>query len=65
VKNSEELEGVLAYLTASPKENVKSDYLNLRSKASDCIECGICESKCPFNVKIIEQMRQVSQLFGE
>lgn len=33
-------------------------------KASACIECGVCLSKCPYHLPIIEKMKQVKQAFG-
>ncbi len=43
---------------------VMSHYHSLSANASDCIECGNCESNCPFAVKIIENMRQAKEIFG-
>ncbi len=34
-------------------------------KAGECIECGECMSKCPYNLPIIEKMKQVKKVFGE
>ena len=45
--------------------NVKSSYENLTGHASDCVECGVCEPGCPFNVEIINQMKQDAELFGK
>ena len=33
-------------------------------KAADCIECGECESRCPFDVEVIPKMRQAAVTFG-
>lgn len=38
-------------------------YAALHAKASACIECGACEKRCPFGVKIIENMRSAAQMF--
>ncbi|MCK5013366.1 MAG: 4Fe-4S dicluster domain-containing protein [Candidatus Omnitrophica bacterium] len=32
--------------------------------ASECIECGKCEGKCPYNIPIINKMKEVHNLFG-
>ena len=50
------------------KENIppsiKSRYKNLAKGGSSCIACGNCESRCPFDVPIIENMKQASLLLG-
>lgn len=32
--------------------------------ASRCIECGICEQKCPQRIPIREQLKEVQEIFG-
>jgi len=32
-------------------------------KASDCIECGDCETRCPYDLKIIEKLKGVRERF--
>lgn len=32
--------------------------------ASECIQCGQCETNCPFGVVIIEQMEKAAEKFG-
>ena len=34
------------------------------AKASDCIECGDCLERCPFDVDIISRMQQAAELLG-
>ncbi|MGL6225522.1 MAG: aldo/keto reductase [Thermoguttaceae bacterium] len=43
---------------------VVAHYQSLEHKASECIQCGSCENRCPFGVPIIENMTQTVQLFG-
>ena len=33
--------------------------------ASDCIECGICETRCPYNLPIREMLKRVAKTFGK
>lgn len=39
-------------------------YMNLDSKAGDCIDCGSCEDNCPFQVSVREKMKDAVELFG-
>ncbi|MBR3839698.1 MAG: aldo/keto reductase [Erysipelotrichales bacterium] len=45
-------------------ETVADHYKLLEHHASECIECGRCESNCPFGVSIIEKMRKAKEIFG-
>jgi predicted aldo/keto reductase-like oxidoreductase len=40
-------------------------YLALHARASDCIECGECEERCPFRVEVIQNMVKAAALFGQ
>ena len=40
-------------------------YEGLGKTASDCIECGVCESRCPYNLPIRDMLKKVAQSFGE
>lgn len=46
-------------------ETVREHYQALEKKASACVECGSCETRCPFDVKIVEHMRKAQNIFGE
>jgi len=49
-------------------ENMKGFYnraLDDKNKASQCIECGECLDKCPQNIDIIEELKNVKELFEE
>lgn len=39
-------------------------YKELSAHGSDCIQCGSCESKCPFSVKVMENMEKAAEIFG-
>lgn len=45
-------------------ETVREHYASLSHHASDCIACGLCETRCPFGVKIIEGMERAADTFG-
>ncbi len=42
----------------------KSRYDALAHHASECIECGVCESRCPYDLPIREMLRDVARDFG-
>ena len=43
----------------------RSRYATLTKKASDCIECGVCEGRCPYNLPIREMLKKAAEKFGE
>ena len=44
--------------------SVMEHYNNLKYNATDCIACGDCEPRCPFNVHIVDVMLDAQDLFG-
>jgi len=42
---------------------LRADYDALPVKASDCVECGDCVERCPFEVDVIAKMRKAVQVF--
>ena len=36
----------------------------MAKKASDCIGCGVCETRCPYNLPIREMLKKVAADFG-
>ena len=41
-----------------------SRYNELKAYGSDCVSCGNCEQRCPFEVRVIENMQRAVKLFG-
>jgi len=39
-------------------------YRELSAHGHDCIRCGSCESKCPFSVPIMRNMKKAAEVFG-
>lgn len=44
--------------------SIKEHYHNLKYNANDCIACGDCEPRCPFEVYIVDIMLDAQDLFG-
>jgi len=42
----------------------KERYNTLPVKASDCTQCGVCESRCPYNLPIREMLKDAAKKFG-
>lgn len=40
-------------------------YFAQKNRAKDCIECGACEKKCPYNLPIREMLKKVRKTFEE
>lgn len=40
-------------------------YGALEKKASDCLECGVCETRCPYHLPIRQMMKQAADKFGQ
>lgn len=43
----------------------KIRYAGLEHKASECIDCGLCESRCPYNLPIRQMLKKSVEIFGE
>ncbi|MBR3718601.1 MAG: aldo/keto reductase, partial [Firmicutes bacterium] len=48
----------LASVQPNVPASVKDHYLALSRRASDCIGCRGCESRCPFGVKVADRMQE-------
>lgn len=44
---------------------MKAKYDALEIKASDCIQCGACMERCPFQVDVISNMERAVSLYGK
>ena len=42
----------------------KDRYMTMAKKASDCIGCGICETRCPYDLPIRQMMKTAAEHFG-
>lgn len=49
----------------SVPETVREHYAVLLHTAGECIKCGACEKRCPFNVAVCENMKQAKETFGK
>lgn len=45
-------------------EWARGRYVALAHKADECIECGICETRCPYELPIREMLKEVAREFG-
>lgn len=54
----------LARAQGEVPETVREHYAVLPHHAGECIQCGACETRCPFGVSIIENMKAAKDVFG-
>ncbi len=54
----------LTVAQAAVPETVREHYAALKAHAGDCIQCGVCETRCPFGVEIRQNMRRAKEVFG-
>ncbi len=40
-------------------------YEGLSAKAGDCVECGVCETRCPYHLPIRDMLKKVAADFGK
>jgi len=46
------------------KDWATARYQKMDKTASDCIGCGICETRCPYNLPIRQMLKKVETIFG-
>ncbi|MBO6179050.1 MAG: aldo/keto reductase [Selenomonadaceae bacterium] len=54
----------LAIHQAKVPETVREHYASLAHHAGECLKCGVCEIRCPFGVKIRDNMEKAKEIFG-
>ena len=47
------------------KDWASSRYASLPKTASDCIDCGACEERCPYNLPIRQMLKKTAQVMGK
>lgn len=52
------------YTRYNLKEWATARYEAQAKNASDCIGCGVCETRCPYNLPIRDMMKKVVTVFG-
>lgn len=40
-------------------------YFEMKARAKDCIECGVCEERCPYDLSIRDMLKDVRKIFNE
>jgi len=59
---------VMKYLDmarVSDADTVRGYYNALTAHGGNCVECGGCESNCPFGINVIENMKEAERIFGK
>lgn len=54
----------LQYTAYGMQDSIPARYAGLDVKASACIDCGVCETRCPYDIPIRERLRQVAKDLG-
>ncbi len=55
----------LALAQGSVPATERGHYALLSHHGGECIECGGCETRCPFGVKIMDNMKKAAKTFGK
>ena len=43
----------------------KDRYFSMAATAKDCVQCGLCETRCPYELPIRDMLKQVAKDMGE
>ena len=54
----------LALAQGKVPETVREHYRLLEHHADECVQCGVCETRCPFGVPIRDNMKKAVEIFG-
>lgn len=54
----------LAAAQGAVPETVREHYAALPHQAGECIRCGACDKRCPFEVAAMSNMEKAAELFG-
>lgn len=55
----------LAIAQGEMPETVREHYAVLEHTAGECVACGACEKRCPFEVPVVENMKKAKEIFGK
>lgn len=55
----------LAIAQGEMPETVREHYTVLEHTAGECVACGACEKRCPFEVPVVENMKKAKEIFGK
>ena len=47
------------------KDWAQARYDGLAGHASDCVDCGVCETRCPYNLPIRQMLKNAAEIFGK
>jgi predicted aldo/keto reductase-like oxidoreductase len=42
----------------------ESRYFDLKKTSKDCIKCGVCETRCPYDLPIRSMLERIKEIFG-
>ncbi|HWR41387.1 MAG TPA: aldo/keto reductase [Patescibacteria group bacterium] len=54
----------LQYTHYGMTQAIPGRYANMSAKASDCVECGECEARCPYDLPIMQRMKHIAADLG-